>query len=65
LTEHPLFFYINSSPTGLAPSVLANILSLTLDGRGGKAEAEEIGLPASSRGIILPCGATGRWTARD
>ena len=28
---------------------------------GGKVEAEEIGLPVSSNGLVLPCGASGRW----
>ena len=28
---------------------------------GGKVEAQEIGLPVSSNGLVLPCGASGRW----
>ena len=28
---------------------------------GGKVEAGEIGLPVSSNGLVLPCGASGRW----
>lgn len=28
---------------------------------GGKAFAEEIGLPVKSTGLVLPCGASGRW----
>ncbi|MBP7401714.1 MAG: class I SAM-dependent methyltransferase [Clostridia bacterium] len=63
LSDDPLFFYINSYTTGLAPSVLADILSLVLGDRGGRAQAEEIGLPATGRRIVLPCGATGRWNA--
>ena len=58
LSDDPAFFIINSYTTGLAPTVIANILTLTL---GGKAEAQEIGLPVSQQGIVLPCGATGRW----
>ncbi|HEY5466242.1 MAG TPA: class I SAM-dependent methyltransferase [Clostridia bacterium] len=65
MSDHPLFFFLNSYTTGLAPSVLGNILSLALSGRGGTAESGEIGLPASSRGLLLPCGATGRWLADD
>ncbi len=57
LRDKPLFFIINSYTTGLAPTVIKNIISLALS---GKAEAEEIGLPVTSSGIFLPCGATGR-----
>lgn len=65
LSDRPLFFFINSYTTGLAPSVLGDILSLVLDGRGGRIRAEELGLPATARKLILPCGATGRWQADD
>lgn len=57
LSDNPLFFIINSYTTGLAPTVIKNIISLALS---GKAEVEEIGLPVTSSGIFLPCGATGR-----
>lgn len=56
-SDNPLFFIINSYTTGLAPTVIKNIISLALS---EKAEAEEIGLPVTSSGIFLPCGATGR-----
>ena len=29
---------------------------------GGKTEAGELGLPVTESGLVLPCGATGRWT---
>jgi 23S rRNA (cytosine1962-C5)-methyltransferase len=62
LSGQPLFFLINSYTTGLAPSVLSDILNLVLQpARGGRAEAAELGLPASSRNLVLPCGSTGRW----
>jgi 23S rRNA (cytosine1962-C5)-methyltransferase len=28
---------------------------------GGKVDSSEIGLPVSSNGLVLPCGASGRW----
>ena len=31
---------------------------------GGIVEAEEIGLPVSASGLVLPCGASGRWESR-
>jgi 23S rRNA (cytosine1962-C5)-methyltransferase len=62
LADQPLFFLINSYTTGLAPSVLMDILNLVITPeKGGQAEAAELGLPASSRRLILPCGSTGRW----
>ena len=62
LSNEPLFFLLNSYTTGLAPTVLADILDLIIRPRfGGRAEAHELGLPASTRSLILPCGCTGRW----
>ena len=58
LSDNPLFFLINSYTTGLQPSVLENILKLTLKGFNGKIEAYEVGLP-TEEGINLPCGAGG------
>lgn len=63
LSEDALFFLINSYTTGLQPAVLSYMLnSLIVPRFGGRAEAEEIGLPVSSNGLVLPCGASGRWT---
>ncbi|MDO4493772.1 MAG: class I SAM-dependent methyltransferase [Clostridia bacterium] len=62
LSDDPLFFLINSYTTGLAPSVLKNVLEIALP--GGHTEAQEVGLPIERGGLVLPCGASGRWTAR-
>lgn len=61
LSDEPLFFLVNSYTTGLAPSVLNYMLSVALKKYGGYVEAEEIGLPVTSSGLILPSGASGRW----
>ncbi|MGL6200052.1 MAG: class I SAM-dependent methyltransferase [Lachnospiraceae bacterium] len=61
LSDQPLFFLVNSYTTGLAPAVLSYMLSLELKAYGGTAAADEIGLPVSASGLILPCGASGRW----
>lgn len=62
LSDKPLFFLINSYTTGLAPSVLSYMLSLELiQKHKGMVTAQEIGLPVSKTGLILPCGASGRW----
>lgn len=57
LSDDPLFFLINSYTTGLQPTVIKNILTLTL-GADTLAEAYELGLP-TDEGIALPCGCSG------
>ncbi len=62
LSDTPLFFLINSYTTGLQPAVLSYMAELELVKRyGGRADAQEIGLPVTSNGLILPCGASARW----
>ena len=64
LTPNPLFFLINSYTTGLQPAVLAYMINTLVVSRfGGRVDASEIGLPVSSNGLVLPCGASGRWTS--
>lgn len=63
MSDVPLFFLINSYTTGLQPLVLSDILKLTMKKRfGGTVAAEEIGLPVENSDLILPCGASGRWS---
>ena len=63
LSEEPLFVIINSYTTGLAPSVLTYILETVISRKfGGRTVSDEIGLPVTESGLVLPCGATGRWT---
>ena len=65
LSEKPLFFLINSYTTGLQPAVLGYLLHTVLDPQtGGTVEADEVGLPVSHGGLILPCGAAGRFTGK-
>ncbi len=65
LTEKPLFFLINSYTTGLQPAVLSYMLNTVIVKRsGGHVEADEIGLPVTESGLILPCGASGRYFQR-
>ena len=61
LSDQPLFFLINSYTTGLAPTILANILKMTLRVNNGKISSGEIGLPMKDSDIILPCGIYARW----
>ena len=61
LTDKPLFFLINSYTTGLQPAVLTYMISTAFKKFDGKVTASEIGLPVSSNGLVLPCGASGRF----
>lgn len=65
LSDDALFLLINSYTTGLQPAVLSYMLNTVLTKRfGGHVEAEEIGLPVTESGLVLPCGASGRWVRR-
>ena len=62
LSDDPLFFLINSYTTGLAPAVLTYMISLEVVSKyGGHVDSQEIGLPVKETGLVLPCGASGRW----
>lgn len=61
LSDKPLFVLINSYTTGLQPAVLAYMLGIEFGTYHGNITAEEIGLPVSSSGLILPGGASGRF----
>lgn len=64
LSEKPLFFLISSYTTGLAPSITGCLLNLLLKPRyGGTVVWDELGLPVTETGLVLPCGSSGRWTA--
>ena len=62
LSDDPLFFLVNSYTTGLQPAVLTYMLETQVAAKfGGKVVSDEIGLPVSANGLVLPCGASGRW----
>ncbi len=62
LSDDPLFFLVNSYTTGLQPAVLSYMINTAIVSKfGGHVEASEIGLPVTSNGLVLPCGASGRW----
>ena len=63
LSDNPLFFLVNSYTTGLAPAVLTYMLSVELKRWKGHVDSQEIGIPVTGSGLILPCGASGRWEA--
>ncbi len=62
LSDEPVFFLINSYTTGLQPAVLKYLIETEINSKHkGIVTADEIGLPVSSNGLVLPCGASGRW----
>jgi 23S rRNA (cytosine1962-C5)-methyltransferase len=66
LNDEPLFFLINSYTTGLQPAVLTYLLRTELKDVLDKnpksfVDSQEVGLPVSSNGLVLPCGASGRF----
>lgn len=64
LSDQPLFILVNSYTTGLAPAVLSYLLDTLVTKRySGHTDAQELGLPVTASGLVLPCGATGRWMA--
>ena len=60
LADDYSFVLINSYTTGLSPTSLKNILSLTFD--NSVIETGEIGLPVTENNLTLPCGIYGRIT---
>lgn len=62
LAKDAHFFLLNSYTTGLQPAVLHYMIETVIGKKfGGHTEAQEIGLPVTSSGLVLPCGASGRW----
>lgn len=63
LSDEPIMVLLNSYTTGLSGSVMKYILDdVITDKIGGKVEADEIGLPVSSKNQVLPCGSSAIWT---
>lgn len=64
LSEKPLFLILNSYTTGLSPAVMEYLLTVLVKARlGGSVTADEIGLPVTAAGMVLPCGNTAVWQA--
>ena len=58
LSDNPLFFLLNSYTTGLSASTMGYLLNVTVANGRGKCSADEIGLPVTATGGVLPCGST-------
>ena len=65
LSEKPLFVLVNSYTTGLSASTMGYMLDMVMRQKYvGKVESDEIGLPVKTTGLVLPCGASSRWTPK-
>ena len=63
LSDNPLFFLLNSYTTGLSASAMRYIVDLRVArSRGGRCEADEIGLFVEESGLTLPAGSSVRCT---
>ena len=62
LSDNARFVILNSYTTGLSPSVMEYILGTVIKSRfGGTVSSDEIGLPVTDSGLVLPCGSTAIW----
>ena len=61
LSDEPLFVLINSYTTGLSASVLSYVCQSIFGKKfGGRSDSQELGLPVTDTGLVLPCGASCR-----
>ncbi len=62
LSPKPLCLIVNSYTSSVSPTIVANVLFMTLVRQfGGRVENGELCLPITASGLQLPCGATTRW----
>lgn len=63
LSDDPLFFLVNTYTTGFSALALSNIMREVLKDSfpHGKLSYGQLGLPITSRDMILPCGIYGRY----
>ena len=64
-SDDPLFILLNSYTTGLSPSVMEYLMGVTYKRKyGGSVFGDEIGLPVTDTGLVLPCGASTFWVKK-
>ena len=62
LSDDPLFMIVNSYTSGVSSTIISNLISLTVKKKfGGFVTNDEIAIPITSSGLVLPCGAATRW----
>ncbi len=62
LSDHPLFYLVNSYTTGLSAGAVSYLVREEVVSRfGGNLASGEVGLPVHFTGSVLPCGCSVRW----
>ena len=62
LSDNAEFLILNSYTSGISPAVMDCILRLTLVKKlKGYVQSDNIGLPVTDQGLVLPCGSTAIW----
>ncbi len=62
ISDNPLFVLINSYTTGLSSSTVGYLLELHFKSKlGGRVTSDEIGIPVTASGAVLPSGSSARW----
>lgn len=61
MTDNPLFFLVNSYTTGLSPATMGYMVMQAM-GNQGRIDTGELGLRVEDTGLLLPAGASARWT---
>ena len=64
LSVDPLFFTVNCYTTGVSQSSVGYLLSEILKSYNGNVYSDEIGIPVTDSGLILPCGNTSIFMKR-
>ena len=64
LSDDPLFFTVNCYTTGVSQSSVGYLLSEILKSYNGNVYSDEIGIPVTDSGLILPCGNTSIFMKR-
>ncbi len=62
ISDNPLFVIINSYTAGLSASTVGYLLKLHFGQRfGGTISCDEVGIPVTQTGAVLPSGSSARW----
>ena len=62
LSDDAAFFLLNSYTGGLSPTILNYMVrEIVIKNRKGEVKTDEIGIPVTKKGIVLPCGNTTMW----
>ena len=65
-SDDALLLLINSYTTGMSPTIMNYMAKNVFDkGRNGFISTDEIGLKVTNKDIVLPCGSTTIWKAKD